>query len=104
VPQIKRRAENQQLFREVNERIAELWTILDEHEAPLAVVCECRRVGCVARGAVPLDVYGRTRENADLYVVVCGREDPTHEETVEDHGEFVVVRSHAFEPGELAPA
>jgi hypothetical protein len=92
VPRTKRRTENQLLFREVNERIAELWTVLDEREAPLSVVCECWRVGCIERGAVPLDVYGRARDGDGLFVVVCGHEDPEHEQMVEDHGDFVIVR------------
>ena len=76
----------------MNERIAELWSIFDEREAPLSIVCECSRVGCVERGAVPLEVYGRVRDEPDLYVVVCGHQDRAHEQTVEVHGEYVVVR------------
>ena len=97
MPRTKRRTDNHKLFREVNERIAELWNAFDEREEPLSIVCECWRVGCMERGSVPLDVYSRARDSIDLFVVVRGHDDPAYEQTVEDHGGFVIVKPHENE-------
>jgi hypothetical protein len=98
VPRLKRRSENHKLFREVNERIAELATF-DEPGASQSFVCECARVGCNEMVVVPIEVYARVREDADLYVVLRGHEDRANEQTVEDHGAFTVVRAIGVEPG-----
>ena len=102
MPRTKRRTGNRELFREVNERIVELWNVLDEREEPLSIVCECWRAGCLERGALPLDIYGRVRDEGNLYVVVCGHQDPERERTVEDHGGYMVVRP--FEIGRRGSA
>jgi hypothetical protein len=91
------------LFREVNERIAELATV-DEPGASPSFVCECARVGCTEMLVVPIRVYARVHEDADLYVVLRGHEDRAHEQTVEDHGPFMVVRAIGVEPGLAAGA
>jgi hypothetical protein len=103
VPRFKRRAENQQLFREVNERIAELSASLEEPGAPQSFVCECGRVGCSEMIEVPLAVYARVRHDGDHYVVLRDHEDRAHEQMLEDHGAFLIVRTLASEPRLAAP-
>jgi hypothetical protein len=92
MPRTVRRETNQRLFREVNDRIAELSLDFGE-PGPGSFFCECGRVGCREMVEVPFEVYGRVRDDADLYVVLPGHEDPAHEQTVEDHTVFVIVRA-----------
>ena len=93
VPRAVRRVENQKLFRDVNERIAELSATLDEPDLPQAFFCECGRVGCRLMVEVPLGIYATVRGGDDLFVVLRGHEDPKREQTIADHGEFLIVRS-----------
>ena len=104
MPRAARRIENQKLFREVNERIAELSARLDVPSGPQSFFCECGRVGCKEMVEVPLRVYAIVRDDDDLYVVISGHEDPEHEHTVADHDGFLVVRTLRREPSDAAAA
>jgi hypothetical protein len=104
VPRVVRRSENQRLFREVNERIAELSARLDAPDGAQSFFCECARVGCREMLEAPLAVYAIVRDDADLYVVIPGHEDPAREQTVADHGAFLIVRTLSGEADIAAPA
>jgi hypothetical protein len=93
VPQTVRQTTNQKLFRQVNERIAELTDPLDEPDLPQSFFCECRRIGCNAMLEVPLGVYAIVRNDDDLYIVVPGHEDRDQDQTVTDHGAYLIVSS-----------
>jgi hypothetical protein len=88
-----RRDLNQDLFREVNERIAELAATLDAHEGPPSFFCECRRLGCREMLEIPLRLYAIVRDDDDLYVVLPGHENRDQEQTVSDQGAFLIVRT-----------
>jgi hypothetical protein len=97
-----RRAENQKLFREVNERIVELSATLDAPDGREAFFCECGRVGCREMLEIPIRLYAITREDDDLYFVLPGHEDLEHEQTITEHDTFVIVRTLRIEPGRPA--
>ena len=89
-----RQAQNESLFREVNERIAHLgekaqaWS----PDGTVEFMCECgEEGGCGRRVRVPLDVYERVRSQDDRFVVRPGHETPEIEHAVEWTDDYVVV-------------
>ena len=89
-----RQAQNEALFREVNERIATLgenaqaWS----PDGTVEFLCECgEEGGCGQRVRVPLDVYERVRSQDDRFVVRPGHETLEIEHAVEWNDDYVVV-------------
>ena len=94
----ERVGKNEALFREVNERIAELnETFAGE---TLEVLCECADRGCTARIELAVDDYRRVRSVEATFVVLPGHVLPQVEEVVLAGDGFVFVRKH----GEAAEA
>jgi hypothetical protein len=87
----ERAALNQSLFREVNERIAELSHRFVEELRPSQYVCECLNTNCSATIELPLDEYERLREHGARFFVLPGHEDPAVEDIVEITEQYVVV-------------
>jgi hypothetical protein len=90
----ERQARNEALFREVNERIAQLgekaqaWS----PDGTIQFLCECgEEGGCGQRVRVPLDVYERVRSQDDRFIVRPGHETPDIERAVEWTDAYVVV-------------
>jgi hypothetical protein len=79
-----RHANNQALFREVNERIAELsgtwWA--GQH---LQIICECANTGCVERLDVPLAEYERVWAHSGWFLIRPGHAVPDVEQVIEQH-------------------
>jgi hypothetical protein len=100
---VRRKAANEVVFREVNERIEGLQRqfALAEQE-PLQIVCECDRLDCLERVSVPLASYERLRAEAACFVVVPGHEDHSVEDVVDSSDGYFVVRKHKGEPREIA--
>jgi hypothetical protein len=98
VPRALRQAKNRELFRAVNEQIANLAVQFSADSQ--GFVCECSQIGCAEQIEVPLAVYGQVRETPSAYLVRAGHEDPTAEETIVGHRTYliVVVRSHGGTP------
>jgi hypothetical protein len=91
---LERQARNEALFREVNERIAQLgeraqaWS----PDGRVEFLCECGEgEGCGQRVSVPIDVYERVRSQDDRFVVRPGHETPELEQAIEWTDEYVVV-------------
>jgi hypothetical protein len=89
-----RQARNEALFREVNERIAQLgenaqaWS----PDGTIEFLCECgEEGGCGQRVRVPAEAYERVRSQDDRFVVRPGHETPELEHAVEWTDDYVVV-------------
>jgi hypothetical protein len=98
----RRQARNEALFREVNERIAQLGASAQAW-SPGGVVeflCECGvDEGCGERIRMPLDVYEFVRQQDDRFVVRPGHETLELERAVEWTDEYVIVdKVNAAEP------
>jgi hypothetical protein len=92
MPRSARKNRNRELFRQVNEKIAELERFRSSEDT-LSLICECRRLGCGDHVEVPAAVYATlTKDGGSAFVVLRGHEDPEHEDVVTDHGSFLVVR------------
>jgi hypothetical protein len=84
----ERAAENESLFRRINERVEELSQGLDE----LSIVCECADAGCVERiGGVPTGEYEAVRAHADRFFVVRGHERRDVEAVVDERPLYLIV-------------
>jgi hypothetical protein len=97
----ERQARNEALFREVNERIAQLGERAQAWSPDgTDFLCECgEEGGCGQRVRVPLDVYNRVRAQDDRFVVRPGHETPELERAVEWTDTYVVVdKVRAAEP------
>jgi len=93
----ERYAQNEALFREVNERIRELvdaWTDADDR---LELTCECANLSCAERIVVVLDEYEGVRRHPDRFLVAPGHLDLEVEDIVNECDGFWVVekRGHA---------
>lgn len=99
----QRKAANEALFREVNERMEELHNrfMLTEEE-PFAVVCECDRLDCNERIELDVAEYERVRQDATCFIVRPGHEDSAVEDIVDTGSHHVIVRKRRGEPAEIA--
>ena len=97
----ERKARNESLFREVNERIEAISVNL-EVKAPIEFVCECDDGGCVERFEMGLADYEQLRADPVTFAVRPGHHDPAVEDVVREHGDYNVVRKRPGEPARVA--
>ena len=101
----RRRARNEALFREVNERIVELETGLTGYDLDdsllIAFVCECPRENCGETLEVTLGQYEAVRDNPRRFLVLPGHEDGDIGRVLERHSHYLVVEKPG-EAGEIA--
>ena len=87
---------NEELFREVNLRIAEL----QEGAQNLAVdgllplVCECSHTGCTTPLEVDPTTFAQVHENQGRYIVAPGHEDLDVESIVERREGYLIVEKN----------
>ena len=86
-------AENEILFRDVNEQLASEEQAESSIEQ-LDLVCECTDRTCVKVFTMPLSEYDWLRQDPRRFVVLPGHEAPAVETVVERHVGFVVVEKH----------
>jgi hypothetical protein len=90
-----RRAQNEVLFREVNERIEELETDLPgdlADDSPLVgFVCECPNQECGEQIEVTRRQYEEVRRVPRRFLVLPGHEDSELARVVERHDNYLVV-------------
>lgn len=99
LPRDVRQASNQAVFRDVNNRIAELAAAFGGQPAHYSFMCECARLGCTAQIELPLSDYAAVRDLPSAYLVVAGHEDRRREEVIADHGTYVIVRAFIADAG-----
>ena len=90
----QRQARNEALFREVNERIAELGESAQDltPDGTLEFMCECGvDGGCGEKLSMPLPVYETVRAQDDRFAVLPGHETPDLEYAIEWTDEYVIV-------------
>jgi hypothetical protein len=96
----RRVAENEAVFREVNERIDDLAERLD---VETEIVCECSRLDCAERLTVPADEYERVRAHGRRFLLAEGHEQPAVERVIDARGGWIVVEK-VGEAGDVAEA
>jgi hypothetical protein len=85
----ERVAANEALFREVNERIAELGVNLGSGSS--AVVCECGAGECAERLELSQTDYARLRSSNTRFAVVPGHERRDVETVLEEREGYLVI-------------
>jgi hypothetical protein len=88
----ERLAENEILFRHVNERIIEL---TDRWSGHLDLVCECADVHCAARLPISVGEYREVRADPHQFAVVPGHEILDVEDVVDRRDRYLVVAKPA---------
>jgi hypothetical protein len=97
VPTKNRRAQNEALFREVNERIEEISAELvegDQQPQELRLVCECGRQECTETLEVTVAEYEAIRSNPRCFLVLAGHEQKELERVIERNSRFFVVEKY----------
>lgn len=87
----ERLAANEELFRQVNERIVEL---TDSWHGELDLICECANPECTTRLVLPVDEYERLRQSPRQFAVLPGHDLPELEAVIERHDGYFVVEKH----------
>ena len=104
MPTASRVAQNESLFREVNERILELEQSFGDPGRGgrlLGIVCECARTGCTAKVEVSVDEYRHAREKPTRFIVAPGHVDLEFERVVIETDRFLLIEKIG-EAGEIA--
>jgi hypothetical protein len=88
----ERLAQNEVLFREVNERIEQAaeTQVTDEHT--FSFLCECSDIDCSLRVPMTLTAYREVRSDPTLFVVLPGHERTELERVVRQTADYEVVR------------
>ena len=99
----RRKALNEVVFREVNERIKSLQSAfaVAEHQ-PLNIVCECDRLDCAEQIQVTVETYENVRSDSVLFFVRPGHEDDSVEDVIDTGGNYMIVRKRAGDPQDIA--
>jgi hypothetical protein len=87
----ERLAANEDLFRHVNERIAEL---TDTWGGELDLVCECGDPECTQRIVLTIHEYETIRQDPHRFAVLPGHEIPDVEDVVDRNERYLVVEKH----------
>lgn len=90
-------AANEVLFRQLNERIADLLDEIGDDAGRFDIICECGSDSCDAKLTVPRDLYENVRQHPARFIVVKGHVAPDVESVVEEHGTFQIVEKHPEE-------
>ena len=88
----ERLVENELLFRQVNERIAELG---EQQHGELEIVCECADERCTKAITLLTKAYERVREHPDRFIVFIGHQVASIEKVVETDERYFVVEKVA---------
>lgn len=98
---VQRLANNEAIFRDVNERIEEVAAAqaIDEHV--FEFLCECSNIDCTLRLPLTLAAYERVRDDSAQFVVAPGHDLPEIEAVVYRAKGYQIVRKQG-EAAELA--
>ena len=89
--------ENEKLFREVNERVAQMHRGFQTGSDP-EWVCECGDESCFEKVTIPLDDYQEIRARDDRFFVKPGHDKPDVERIVDHRESYLVVEKYGLEP------
>jgi hypothetical protein len=100
----ERLAGNEALFREVNERVAEVAThFLDTStDEAIEFICECVRPGCAELMPMTAAEYEAIRAESTRFAVAPGHEDTEIERVIERYPAYLVVEKRDEEAQEVA--
>jgi hypothetical protein len=86
-----RAAQNELVFRTVNEQIVEMTDRFREQLAEIDIVCECAATSCVGTIRISSDVFAKIERADGKFLVLPGHEDESVEQVVERREKYFVV-------------
>jgi hypothetical protein len=101
----ERLGENEALFREVNERIAEVaeeFLEIGARDTPVEFNCECGMPDCTEQISMTLVEYEAVRAKPTRFAVVPGHEVPDVERVVDRHPNYLLVEKVEDDAEEVA--
>jgi hypothetical protein len=93
-------AKNEELFRNVNERIEEVSFGIPREETLLEFLCECDRMDCEEKVRAARSEYEAIRTEPTQFIVLPGHEDPRVERVVSSTDRFTVVQKQGRAAGD----
>lgn len=87
----KAQAKNEELFRNVNERIETLSQTVERDDPFIEYLCECDRAGCYETVQATRSEYESIRAEPTHFIVLAGHEDPRVERVAFSNDRFLVV-------------
>jgi hypothetical protein len=85
------RAKNEELFRNVNERIETLSETVARDDPLMEYLCECDSAGCYETVRATRTEYESVRAVATHFIVLAGHEDPRVERVALSNDRFLIV-------------
>jgi hypothetical protein len=82
-------AENEAIFREVNERVAEISKSFGQET--VSAICECATADCTERIELRRSDYEHVRSSSVRFAVIAGHEEPDVETVVERREGYLIV-------------
>ena len=90
----KRLAQNEAVFRDVNENIKSVVSDLAGRDGPYEFVCECADSTCTTRITLTLAEYERIRSSPVRFVIARGHDVAYVESVVEESEDHAVVEKY----------
>jgi hypothetical protein len=84
-------AQNQMLFRSVNDRIRELGEKILNSVSELDFACECADPECIKTIPLPVAEFAAIEQVDNQFIVLQGHEIPEVEDTIEERDGFLIV-------------
>ena len=94
-------ADNERLFRAVNERISRIQEDFGQTQA-FDIVCECGAEGCLERITLTHEAYTQLRANPRTFAIVPGHEAEDVEHVLERYEGYYVVEKKEGLPAAIA--
>ena len=86
-----RAAQNELVFRAVNEQIVKMTDRFREQLSDIDIVCECANTACVGTIRVKADEFVQIERTEASFLVIPGHEDESIERVVDRRDGYVVV-------------
>lgn len=90
MPQVRRKALNEALFRQVNEQIEKLGVA--HRQDRLEIVCECASFGCTNPISISLGTYQDARRDPRTFIVAPGHTDASIEIAIAERDDYTLVQ------------
>lgn len=87
----ERAAQNELVFRAVNEQIVKMTDRFRAQLSDIDVVCECADTSCVGAIRVNADEFAEFERKEGMFVLLPGHEDESVEQVVDRRKDYVVV-------------
>jgi hypothetical protein len=99
-----RAAQNELVFRAVNEQIVKMTDRFREQLADIDIVCECASTSCVGTIRINADVFAKIERVEGRFLVLPGHEDEAVERVVVRLADYVIVWKPSVSTNGAAPS